>query len=60
LVILSTIQYAIVKATLPLWIFGTCIFILAVLVCFWSYKKTNKDICSILRSLDEIDELKEE
>jgi len=60
LVILSTIQYAIVKATLPLWIFGTCVFILAVLICYWSYKKYTRDIDSILRSLDEIDELKEE
>ena len=60
LVILGVSSYATAKATLPLWAFLFCMFIVGGLVCYWSYKWSNKSIDSIIRSLDEIKELKEE
>ena len=59
-VILGVVTYAVMKATLPLWTFLICILIVGVLVCYWSYKKYDKNIDSILKSLDEIRELKED
>ena len=59
-VVLAVVMYAIMKATLPLWTFLICGFSLAGLFCYWSYKKYDKSIESIIRSLDEIRELKEE
>jgi hypothetical protein len=60
LVVLGVFTYATMKATLPLWTLLMSMFIVAGLVCYWSYKYYNKGIDTILRSLDEIRELKEE
>jgi len=59
--ILGILTYGSMKATLPLWIFLFCIYILATILSYWSYKRIyDKNIESILKSLDEIRELKEE
>ena len=51
--------YASLKAAFPWWSFLFCILLAVTVVMYWSYKKYAKDIASILRSLDEIKELKE-
>ena len=59
--ILGVLMCASMKATLPLWIFLACMIILATLANFWQYKRFyGKNINSILKSLDELKELKEE
>ena len=58
--IAGVLTYASLKATLPLWTFLICIFCLGGLASYWSYKKYHKNIESIIRSLEEIRELKEE
>ena len=60
IVILSVLTYASVKASLPLWIFLICSLTGGILITFFTYKKYDKNIDSILKSLDEIKELKEE
>jgi len=60
LMILGVLVYAKTKATLPLWTFLICGFSVAILFSYWSYKMYNKSINSILKSLEEIRELKEE
>jgi peptidoglycan/LPS O-acetylase OafA/YrhL len=60
LVIFAVYIYAIQKATLSLWTFLICAFIATGLFCYWSYKIYHKSLDSILRSLDEIRELKED
>ena len=59
-VILGVLTYAAMNVTYSLWFFMTCMFIIGILITYWTYRKYNKDITSILRSLDEIKELKEE
>jgi len=59
-VIFGVWVYAAGKATLPLWTFLTCAFIFAVLFCYWFNKKYNRSIESVVKSLDEIRELREE
>ena len=58
--IIGILGYASLKATLPWWSFLFCAFIATTIFMYWLYKKYAKDITSILRSLDEIKELKEE
>ena len=58
--ILGIFGYASLKVTLPLWSFLFCVLIAATLFLYWANKKQNKSIDSILRSLDEIKELKED
>jgi len=60
LIIFGVLIYAAAKATLPLWTFLICVFSLGGLVSYWSYKKYDKSIESVLNSLEEIRELKEE
>ena len=60
LVMLGISMHAVMKAKFSVWTFMTCVFIVGGLVCYWSYKWYNKSIDSILKSLDEIRELKEE
>ena len=59
IVIFGVYIYASRNATLPLWAFMICVLILGGFISYWSYKKYDKSIDSILRSLDEIRELKE-
>ena len=59
-VALAVVMYASMKATLPLWILLVCLIIIATLGNYWTYKKYDKSIESVVRSLDEIRELKEE
>jgi hypothetical protein len=49
-----------VKVTMPVWIFLICALIAGTLVGYWQYKFYDKGIDSVLKSLDEIKELKEE
>ena len=60
MVILVTLHYATIKASLPLWTTFICAFSVCGLIVYWSYKIYEKGIDSILKSLDEIRELKEE
>ena len=58
--ILGILTYASMKASFSLWIFLLFAIILATLASFWQYKRLyGKNIDSILKSLDEIRELKE-
>jgi len=59
-VILIVLYYAAMKVTLPLWTLLTCSFIAMIFILYWTYKFFNKRIESVLKSLDEIKELKEE
>ncbi|MCL2739344.1 MAG: hypothetical protein FWE30_07860, partial [Bacteroidales bacterium] len=59
-VILAVLSYAAMNATFSLWIFLFCLLIMGGLFCYWSYKIYGKGLNSILRSLDEISELREE
>ena len=59
-VILTVLYYAAMKVTLPLWTLLTCSFIAMIFILYWTYKFFNKRIESVLKSLDEIKELKEE
>ena len=45
---------------LPLWVLLICALAVATLVSYWSYKYYHKGIHSILKSSDEMRELKEE
>ena len=60
IIVLMVFSYASMKVAMPLWIFMICIFIIFGLIIYWQYKYYNKGIDSILKSLDEIKELKEE
>ena len=58
--ILGILTYASMKASFSLWIFLICVLIFGTLASFWQYKQLyRKNIDSILKSLDEIRELKE-
>lgn len=55
-----TYIYAQFSVSILLWVFLTCIFILATLLTYYQYKKVyDKNISSILKSLDELKELEE-
>ena len=56
---LMALSYASIKVSMSLWVLMTCGFIAITLIIYWSYKFYNKNIDSILKSLDEIHELKE-
>ena len=58
--VLLALSFASVKATPKFWVLLICTLIATTLVTYWMYKKFNKSIDSILKSLDEIRELKEE
>ena len=62
IMILIILHFSFMTKTLPLWMLFFMIswVIMGTLLSYWTYKKYNKDITSILRSLDEIKELKEE
>jgi len=60
IVIFLMLSFASMKVTLSRWVLMICALIAGILFSYWSYKKYNKNIDSILRSLDEIRELKEE
>ena len=61
LAILSVITYASMKASFAFWIFLLFAIIFTTLASFWQYKRLyGKNIDSIIKSLDEIRELKEE
>ena len=60
LFILVILMYASAKTMLYHWATLFCAFIGTTLYSYWNYKKINKNIASILKSLDEIKELKEE
>ena len=60
LMILLALSYASLKVTMPLWIFMVCMFAAMIFVVHWSYKYYDKGIDSVLKSLDEIRELKED
>lgn len=58
---LCAYMYAQFNANLFLWVFLTCVFIFATLATYYQYKKVyEKNINSILKSLDELKELDEE
>ena len=57
---LLVLSYASMKVKLSLWALLICALVVATLVSYWSYKKSHKNIDSILKSLDEIRELKED
>ena len=59
-VLLGIFAYTVGKAILYQWSLLICVFIAVGLITYWSYKYYNKSIDSILKSLDEIRELKEE
>jgi 4-hydroxybenzoate polyprenyltransferase len=59
-VILFAFILVALKATLPMWTLGICVFASCGLVTYLLFKRYRKNIDSILRSLDEIRELKEE
>ena len=59
--LLSILSYYELKVTISLWIFLTVALILAVIATYWSYKKIyDSNIQSIKKSLEELEELKEE
>ena len=60
IVIFLILSFASRKVALPHWVLLICALIGGILFSYWSYKRYNKNIDSILKSLDEIRELKEE
>jgi len=60
LVVLVMFSYADRNATLPWWALCTSALVATTLLMFWTNKIYHKNIDSVLRSLDEIRELKEE
>ena len=58
--VLLALSFASVKATPKFWVLLICALIATTLITYWMYKKFDKSIDSILKSLDEIRELKEE
>jgi F0F1-type ATP synthase membrane subunit b/b' len=59
--LLGILCYYQLNATLSLWIFLVVVFISATAVVYWAYKKIyDSNIQSIKKSLEELEELKEE
>ena len=58
--ILGILSYASFKVSITFWTFLICALLAGILASYWTYKYLNKGIASILKSLDEIRELKEE
>ena len=59
-VALAVVVFIDVKATMLHWTVLVCVIIFATFASRWSLKKYNKSIGSIVRSMEEINELKEE
>jgi len=59
-VILAVVVYADLKATLFHWSILICTLIIVTFVNHWIFKKYDKSIGSVVRSMEEINELKEE
>ena len=60
IVILAVLSYVSMKASLHMWVTLICALAGGTLISFFTYKRYDKNIDSILKSLDEIKELKEE
>ena len=60
IVVFLTLSFASMKVTLNRWVLMICALLAGILFSFWSYKRYNKNIETILKSLEEIRELKEE
>ena len=59
--ILLILSYAELKVNTQLWIFLVCLLLLTTLITYWGYKRLyEKNINSILKSLNEIKQLEEE
>ena len=58
--ILLILYYAVMKVNMQLWVFLICMLFLTTLITYWSYKRLyEKNINSILKSMDEIKQLEE-
>ena len=60
LVILQILTYAEARASIYLWVFLICSFVIVILIVYWSYKEYNKNMASVLKSMNEIKALEEE
>ena len=60
LMIFGLLSYASMNVAASRWFFMICVFVVCTFICLWSYKMYRKGINSILKSLDEIRELKED
>ena len=59
--ILLILSYAELKVNMQLWIFLICLLFLCSLITYWTYKRLyEKNISSILKSMNEIKQLEEE
>ena len=58
--ILGILMYAEMKANIYQWVFLACIFLIGSLGSYWTVKKYNKNMASIMQSLNEIKQLEEE
>jgi membrane protease YdiL (CAAX protease family) len=61
-ILVLSISYIFAKSNIPVlfWVNMTCVFICAILFTYWSYKRFyDKNIASILKSLEELKELEE-
>ena len=60
LVTLGILSYAEARVSIYLWVFLICIFVAVSLLSYWAYKKYNKNMASVMKSLNEIKQLEEE
>ena len=60
LVILGILVYAETKSSIYLWVFFACTILAGIMGGYWGIKKHNKNINSILKSMNEIKALEEE
>lgn len=60
LALVCSYLYAQLNVNMTLWAFMSCTFVALILFTVWSYKKYDKNIKSILQSLDNLKELEEE
>ena len=58
--ILIILVYAETKANIYFWVFLACVFLIGILVSYWSVKKYNRNMAAILKSMNEIKQLEEE
>ena len=58
-IIVATLAYVEARANAHLLMFAVCTFLICTLLTYWSYKKYNKNMASILKSLNEIKQLEE-
>ena len=59
-VVLAVIAFADLKATMLHWTMLVCVIIFVTFINYWVLKKYDKSIGSVVRSMEEINELKEE